>query len=40
MTTLRAAMPLVRAFILAGLAIVLIMFGLPAILGFAAVAAP
>jgi hypothetical protein len=39
MTTLRAAMPLIRAFVLAGLAIALIMFGLPAILGYAAVAA-
>ena len=40
MTTLRAARPYLRAFILAALAIALIMFGLPAILGFAAVAAP
>ena len=40
MTNLRAAMPLLRAVVLAGLAIALIMFGLPAILGFAAVAAP
>ena len=40
MTTLRAAMPLVRVFILAGLAIALILFGLPAILGIAAAATP
>ena len=40
MTSLRAALPLLRAVVLAGLAIALIMFGLPALLGFAAVAAP
>jgi hypothetical protein len=39
MVSLRAALPLVRAFILAGLAIALILFGLPAILGIAAAAA-
>ena len=39
MATLRAALPFVRAFILAGLAIALILFGLPAILGIAAAAA-
>jgi hypothetical protein len=39
MITLRAAMPFVRALILAGLAIALILFGLPAILGVAAAAA-
>ena len=39
MATLRAAMPFVRALILAGLAIALILFGLPAILGIAAAAA-
>ena len=35
MTTFRAALPLVRALILAGLAVVIILFGLPAILAFA-----
>ena len=40
MTSLRAALPLLRAVVLTGLAIALIMFGLPALLGFAAVAAP
>jgi hypothetical protein len=39
MVTLRAAMPFVRALILAGLAVALILFGLPAILGIAAAAA-
>lgn len=39
MVTFRAAMPFLRAFILAGLAIALILFGLPAILGIAAAAA-
>jgi hypothetical protein len=38
--TLRGALPLVRAFILAGLAIYLILFALPAILGIAAAATP
>lgn len=38
MTTFRAALPFVRAIILAGLAIVLILFGLPAVLAFGAVA--
>lgn len=37
MTTFRAALPFVRAIILAGLAIVLILFGLPAVLAFGAV---
>lgn len=36
MTTFRAALPLVRALILAGLAVVLILFGLPAVLSAAA----
>jgi hypothetical protein len=36
MTTFRAAMPLVRALLLAGLAVVLILFGLPAVLSAAA----
>lgn len=36
MTTVRAALPLVRALILAGLAVVLILFGLPAVLSAAA----
>jgi hypothetical protein len=40
MITLRGALPLVRAFILAGLAIYLILFALPAILGIAAAATP
>ena len=35
MATFRAAMPLVRALILAGLAVVVILFGLPAILSAA-----
>jgi hypothetical protein len=39
MTTLRAALPLVRALILAGIVTMLIMIGLPAILGIAAAAA-
>jgi len=38
MATIRAALPFVRALILAGLAIVLILFGLPAVLAFAAAA--
>lgn len=36
MTTFRAALPLVRALILAGLAVAIILFGLPAILAFGA----
>ena len=36
MTTFRAALPVVRAFVLAGLAVALILFGLPAVLAFAA----
>jgi hypothetical protein len=40
MTKLRAAMPFLRAIILAGVAIYLILFGLPAVLGVAAAAAP
>lgn len=40
MTYLRAAMPFIRAVILAGVAIYLILFGLPAVLGIAAAAAP
>ncbi|MEO8626126.1 MAG: hypothetical protein ABI452_05440 [Candidatus Limnocylindrales bacterium] len=40
MTALRAVLPLLRAFVLAGLAIYLILFGLPAILGIAAAATP
>ena len=40
MVTLRAALPLLRAFILAGLAIYLILFALPAVLGIAAAATP
>lgn len=40
MVTLRGALPLVRAFILAGLAIYLILFALPALLGMAASATP
>jgi len=39
MVTFRAALPFVRALVLAGLAIALILFGLPAILGIAAAAA-
>ena len=35
MATFRAAMPLVRALILAGLAVIVILFGLPAILSAA-----
>ena len=38
MAMFRAALPLVRALILAGLAVVLILFGLPAVLAFAAAA--
>jgi hypothetical protein len=38
MTVLRAALPFVRALILAGLAIILVLFGLPAVLAFAAAA--
>ena len=38
MTTFRAALPLVRALLLAGLAVVLILFGLPAVLAFGAAA--
>lgn len=38
MTTFRAALPLVRALVLAGLAVALILFGLPAVLAFAAAA--
>jgi hypothetical protein len=38
MTTFRAALPLVRALLLAGLAVALILFGLPAVLAFAAAA--
>ena len=40
MTTLRGALPLVRALVLAGLAIYLILFALPTILGIAAAATP
>jgi hypothetical protein len=40
MTTLRGALPLVRALILAGLAIYLILFALPAVFGMAAAATP
>ena len=40
MTTFRAVLPLLRAFVLAGVAIYLILFGLPAILGIAAAATP
>jgi hypothetical protein len=40
MVTLRAALPLVRALILAGLAIYLILFALPTVLGIAAAATP
>jgi hypothetical protein len=40
MVTLRGALPLVRAFILAGLAIYLILFALPALFGMAAAATP
>jgi len=39
MTTLRAAMPIFRALILAGIVTLLIMVGLPALLGIAAAAA-
>ena len=38
MTTFRAAIPFVRALVLAGLAILLILFGLPAVLAYAATA--
>jgi hypothetical protein len=37
---LRAALPLLRALILAGMAIYLILFGLPVVLGYAAAATP
>lgn len=40
MATLRAALPLVRAFILAGLAVYLILFALPTLFGMAAAATP
>lgn len=40
MTTLRGALPFVRAFVLAAVAIYLILFGLPAVLGIAAAATP
>jgi len=40
MTTLRAAMPFVRAIVLVGLVVVLIMFGLPAVLAIGAAATP
>jgi len=40
MTMLRSALPLVRALILAGLAIYLILFALPAVFGMAAAATP
>jgi hypothetical protein len=40
MTSLRAALPVLRAFILAGLAIYLILFVLPTLLGIAAAATP
>jgi hypothetical protein len=40
MTTFRAALPFVRAFVLAGLAIYLILFALPTVLGIAAAATP
>jgi hypothetical protein len=40
MVTLRAALPLVRALILAGRAIYLILFALPTVLGIAAAATP
>jgi hypothetical protein len=40
MIPLRAALPFVRAFILAGLAIYLILFALPAVIGIAAAATP
>lgn len=36
MATFRSALPIVRALVLAGLAVVLILFGLPAVLAFAA----
>ena len=36
MTTIRLALPFVRALVLASLAVVLILFGLPAVLAFAA----
>jgi hypothetical protein len=36
MATFRAALPIVRAVVLAGLAVILILFGLPAVLAFAA----
>jgi hypothetical protein len=40
MTMLRGALPFVRAVILAGLAIYLILFALPTVLGIAAAATP
>lgn len=40
MTYLRGALPLVRALILAGLAIYVILFALPAVFGMAAAATP
>ena len=40
MTMLRAALPLLRAVILASLAIYLILFAFPAVLGIAAAATP
>ena len=40
MTSLRGAVPLVRAFLLAGVAIYLILFALPAVFGMAAAATP
>jgi hypothetical protein len=40
MTSLRGALPLVRAVILAGVAIYLILFALPTVLGIAAAATP
>lgn len=40
MITLRAAVPLVRALILAGVAIYLILFALPTVFGMAAAATP
>lgn len=40
MTSLRAALPLIRALALAGLVTLLIMIGLPAVLAYAAAATP
>lgn len=40
MISLRAALPFLRAFILASLAIYLILFAFPAVLGIAAAATP